>query len=223
MLPAKPRTRPDYSLENAGEGQVCGIDEVGRAPLAGPVVAACVLIPQQMRQHKLWFRMDDSKKLSRGQREELFPLIREAAPHGIGMASVEEIETLNIHHASLLAMRRAYLAMQKAFAVKARLALVDGKFSPSLPCAVQTVIKGDAKSISIAAASIVAKVTRDRLMTRLHAEHPVYGWDRNVGYPTPEHLRALSAYGVTAHHRMSFSPCGSPEEAADLRRRFATA
>ena len=206
MPSAVPKQTPHMKLENAYAGPVCGIDEAGRAPLAGPVVAGCVYIPPEYRGRKFWSRVRDSKLLSPEQRESLFEPIRAHSAYGIGMAGVGEIDALNIHHATLLAMKRACEAMVRDFGLKPEIALVDGKFPPALPCAVKTVIKGDNISRSVAAASILAKVTRDRLMMDLHAAFPRYGWERNAGYPTPEHLKCLKLYGVTIHHRRSFAP-----------------
>lgn len=206
MRPSTCKQIPHMKLEAAHEGIVCGIDEAGRAPLAGPVVAGCVYIPPQTIGLEFWARVRDSKKLSGLQKDSLFDLIRAHAPHGTGMASVDEIDTLNIHHATLLAMRRACERMIKDFNLRPTLALVDGKFPPALPCPAQPIVNGDNISRSVAAASIIAKVTRDRLMSTLHATFPRYGWDRNAGYPTPEHLKSLQLYGVTPHHRRSFAP-----------------
>jgi ribonuclease HII len=194
---------PDLSLEAAaGPGaRVCGIDEAGRGPLAGPVVAAAVILPTALPD-ELRAAIDDSKKLSRQRRELVEPAIRRLAIVGVGRAEAEEIDRLNIHHATLLAMRRAF----DALGVAADLALVDGKFAPALPCPAQAVVKGDSRSLSIAAASIVAKEERDRVMRALAAEFPAYGWERNAGYPTPEHLEALIRVGACPHHRRSFAP-----------------
>jgi ribonuclease HII len=184
---------------------VCGIDEVGRGPLAGPVVAACAVIPTEHIGHAVWRSVNDSKKLTHNKREFLFDLIRERCIYSIAEASVEEVDTLNIHHATLLAMKRAFEGVQSQTEVS--LALIDGKFAPKLDCTTQTVVKGDATSLSIAAASILAKVTRDRMMGQLHVEHPYYGWAGNAGYGTPEHMAGIKAHGITIHHRRSFAPC----------------
>lgn len=184
---------------------ICGIDEVGRGPLAGPVVSACALIKPETLENPLWQKVTDSKKLTAKRREELFNFITENCHYGLGEASVQEIDQLNIHHATLLAMTRAFDAMEQPV----ELALIDGKFAPQLPCKTQTVIKGDSLSTSIGAASIIAKVTRDRLMTRLHEEHPHYAWDRNAGYGTKAHMEGIDAHGITPHHRLSFAPCAA--------------
>lgn len=190
---------PDFSLENALGGTVAGIDEAGRGPLAGPVVAAAVILPPDAR----WvWELDDSKALSAKQRDRLFALIASEAKTGTGQASAQEIDILNIHNATLLAMQRAFAALgQPCNGV-----LVDGKFAPDLPCLVQAIIKGDSRSLSIAAASIVAKVTRDRIMAELDRHHPGYGWAQNAGYPVAHHRLALQRLGVTPEHRRSFAP-----------------
>jgi ribonuclease HII len=184
---------------------VCGIDEAGRGPLAGPVVTACVYIPADHIKHPVWRDVADSKQLLPQKREYLYELIIQRCVYHIAEASVEEIDTLNIHHATLLAMTRAYDGVHGRGA--AQLALVDGKFAPKLSCEAKAVVKGDDLSLSIAAASILAKVTRDRMMARLHEEHPYYGWLKNAGYGTEEHMIGIARYGITAHHRKSFAPC----------------
>lgn len=199
---APPVMSPDLSAEIAFAGEaatICGIDEAGRGPLAGPVVAAAVILDRCA----LPKGIADSKCLVPARREALFDLIAASASVGIGIASVEEIDALNILHASELAMRRAAEAITRAPAA----ALVDGnRVPPGLPCRARAIVGGDASSLSIAAASIIAKVTRDRMMDGLAGEHPGYGWERNRGYATREHLRALAALGVTPHHRRSFAP-----------------
>ena len=195
---------PDFALERRCEGLVCGVDEVGRGPLAGPVVAAAVILDRRRLPRLLRERLDDSKKLDREEREEYAALLRRAATAiGLGAASVAEIDRRNILQATLLAMCRAVAALGLAPAV----ALVDGNVPPPLPCAVRTVIGGDGLSLSIAAASVIAKVTRDRLMRRLAERYAGYGWTTNVGYGTAEHRSALLALGPTPHHRRSFGPC----------------
>jgi ribonuclease HII len=211
------RTSPDFSLEDAlatpAGGVVAGIDEAGRGPLAGPVVAACVMLSRTA----YWLGgLRDSKRLGAARRESLAALIRAEAHHGIGLASAQEIDTFNIHHATLLAMRRAFDAMTSA--INAAVAggggkgaacshvLVDGRFVPLLPCPAQAVVRGDACSLSIAAASIVAKVHRDALMMELHRRWPAYGFDRHAGYPTAAHLAALRQHGAIPEHRQSFRP-----------------
>ena len=180
-------------------GPICGVDEAGRGPLAGPVVAAAVILDKK----RLPKGLNDSKQLDEETREELFPQILEmAVAVGVGEASVDEIDLVNIRQATHLAMARAVRALQ----VPAQFALVDGNDAPALPCKCDTLVGGDGRSLSIAAASIVAKVTRDRLMIRLHQEHPGYNWCSNKGYGTPEHYSGLKLHGVTIHHRRSFAP-----------------
>lgn len=187
---------------------VCGIDEVGRGPLAGPVVAACAFIPAENLSHPVWRDVTDSKKLTARKREYLYPLIIERCVYSIAEARAEEIDALNIHHATLLAMRRAYEGLRDRL-TEGHMALVDGKFTPKLSCAAQAVIKGDGLSLSIATASVLAKVTRDRLMARLHDEFPHYGWAKNAGYGTAEHMAGIENFGITPHHRKSFAPCAA--------------
>lgn len=203
--PRAPRSGPDLSLElEAGPGAVvCGVDEVGRGPLAGPVMAAAVVLPPDGLPPEIAARIHDSKALTPRAREELVPLIEaHALAYCVAEASVREIDAINILKATMLAMRRAV----DGLAVAPTLALVDGNRAPDLPCAVRTVVKGDGRSLSIAAASIIAKVARDRVMVDLHALHPDFGWDRNAGYPTAEHRAALKRLGATPHHRTSFGP-----------------
>jgi len=196
---------PTFRIERECEGIVAGIDEAGRGPLAGPVTAAAVIVRDLAMPRRLARRIDDSKKLTAEEREDVFARLHDCASVSIaiGMASVEEIDRINILQATFLAMQRALAALPAA----PDIALVDGNQAPrQLGCAVRTVVKGDAISLSIAAASIVAKVTRDRLMRDLANSHPPYGWQRNVGYGTAEHRAAIEQYGPTQHHRMSFMP-----------------
>ncbi|MFO1128855.1 MAG: ribonuclease HII [Rhodospirillales bacterium] len=197
---------PDFRLEAAAGGPVAGIDEAGRGPWAGPVVAAAVVF-ERRPPRSLARLIDDSKVLRRAQREDAFAALTGAARIGVGIASVEEIDRLNILQATLTAMRRAVDALMETNGpVAPVLALVDGNVLPVLPCPVKAVIGGDGLSLSIAAASIVAKVSRDRLMTALADEYPGYGWRTNVGYGTPEHRAALLNLGPCRHHRTSFRP-----------------
>ena len=190
---------PDFRFESEAPARpVCGVDEVGRGPWAGPVVTAAVILDKATAPEGL----NDSKKLSLKRREALFEQLQ-AAPHAIGVASVEEIDRLNILNATYLAMQRAIHALP----VKPGFALIDGNRIPyDLPCPAWAIVKGDARSASIAAASIIAKVTRDRMMAELAKEFPGYGWETNAGYGVPAHREALSRMGVTPHHRRSFRP-----------------
>ena len=201
-----PAGGPDFSHEGAHADAVCGIDEAGRAPLAGPVSAACVFVPADKQKLDFWDEVNDSKKLSLKKRERLFDLIIEHCHYGMAVARVEEIDTLNIHYATFLAMRRSFKTMCDNFDLSPAHALIDGKFTPELSCPATPLIKGDGRSLSIAAASILAKVSRDRYMKQLHEEFPQYGWDSNAGYPTKAHLDGLRAHGATIHHRRSFAP-----------------
>ncbi len=196
---------PSLKLEReCGVVPVCGIDEAGRGPLAGPVVAAAVVLDLARPVPR---GIDDSKKLDRATREALAEKIRARALVGVGQASVAEIDRFNILRATLLAMRRAVADLTRAHGCLPAMALVDGNVAPPLEgCAVRTVVGGDALSCSIAAASIIAKVTRDRLMAELAAAHPHYGWEHNAGYGTRAHLAALGRHGATPHHRASFRP-----------------
>jgi ribonuclease HII len=194
---------PDFMFENEYDGIVIGVDEVGRGPLAGPVVASAVYIPPENRGHPVWRDVQDSKKISAIRRDILFSVIQGQCIYGIASASVDEIDNINILQATFLAMRRAIEQMK----LNNPYVLIDGNRLPkNWPWDSRAIIKGDTKSVSIAAASILAKVTRDRLMVELANAHPEYGWDNNAGYGTPEHLSALSAHGITPHHRQSFAP-----------------
>ena len=198
---------PDFSLEAACGGVVCGIDEAGRGPWAGPVTAAAVVFDRARMPPALSACLDDSKALTSRARDDAFAALHDAHARGVarfalGEASVAEIDALNILKATHLAMRRAVDALGAA----PDWALVDGNQAPALPCRVRTVIGGDARALSIAAASILAKVTRDRLMAVLAAQHPGFGWARNKGYGTAEHRAALAKWGPTPHHRRSFAP-----------------
>jgi ribonuclease HII len=187
-------------MERAAGGRVAGVDEAGRGPLAGPVVAAAVVLRPDVPA-ELAELLDDSKKLTAAQRAVAFAALRASgAEIGVGAASVTEILHLNILHASMLAMRRAVARLQAA----PDLALVDGNYPPQLICPVRCVVGGDGLCLSIAAASIIAKVVRDRTMTRLAARWPGYGWETNAGYATAPHRAALGRLGPTRHHREAF-------------------
>jgi ribonuclease HII len=196
--------RPDFSLEEQFVGLIAGVDEAGCGPWAGPVVAAAVIFLPESRD-LTWLReIHDSKKLSPRQRTAVFAKLMETPSvlAGTGQASVAEIDTMNIGQATRLAMQRAMTALTTA----PTCALVDGIRKPDFKCPTHMVVKGDQRSLSIAAASIVAKVTRDQMMQQLGAEFPVYGWQRNAGYGTAQHQAALTQHGITIHHRRSFAP-----------------
>ncbi|MFN9789745.1 MAG: ribonuclease HII [Holosporales bacterium] len=183
-------------------GPRCGVDEVGRGCLAGDVVAAAVILPDILPPG-LEAQIRDSKTLTAKARQTISDALTPLAIWAIGTASVEEIDELNIFHASMLAMQRAVLSLPQS----PILALIDGnKIPPGLPCPAQAIIGGDGKSLCIAAASIVAKVERDRYMMELATRWPGYGWERNAGYGTAVHLKGLREHGVTPHHRRSFAP-----------------
>jgi ribonuclease HII len=177
---------------------ICGIDEAGRGPWAGPVMAAAVILPRKGRPKGL----ADSKQLSAEAREELALAIRACAIVGVGMASPQEIDALNILQATYLAMRRAVDALSE----RPVAALIDGNSAPDLPCSIETIIDGDAHVACISAASIIAKVERDRMMADLCTRYPGYLFAKHKGYGTPEHQAALARLGPCAIHRMSFKP-----------------
>jgi ribonuclease HII len=184
--------------EGVADVPTAGVDEAGRGPLAGPVVAAAVILGQRPIDG-----VGDSKAKTARQREVLFArIVSEARAFGLGMADVDEIDRLNIHHATLLAMQRAVAALS----VRPARALIDGRFCPELDCAATAIVGGDASEPAIGAASILAKVQRDRIMMDLHRRFPAYGFDRHKGYPTRAHLAALRAAGVSPVHRRSFGP-----------------
>ena len=190
--------QPSFDLENGFDGLVAGIDEAGRGPWAGPVVAAAVILnpnctPAGIR---------DSKTLSETRRRDLSAALWKTARIGVGHADVREIDQLNIGRATMLAMTRAAANLP----VPPSVCLVDGNQAPHLSCPAYTVIKGDGKSLSIAAASIIAKVVRDRMMRELSVEFPYYAWEKNKGYGVKAHREGLERHGVTPHHRRSFAP-----------------
>jgi ribonuclease HII len=197
---ARPRltTRYERKLTRCGHGVIAGIDEVGRAPLAGPVAAAAVILDLDNVPRGL----ADSKVLTPEEREELFEAILATSKVGIATISHAEIDTINIRQASLRAMCKALAALPCV----PDLALVDGNDPPKLPCPVETIVKGDGRIPSIAAASIVAKVVRDRMMKRLAIRFPAYGFATNVGYGTAVHYAALANHGPCPFHRTSFAP-----------------
>lgn len=191
-------TEFDAAFRAEGYAMLCGVDEAGRGPLAGPVYAAAVILPPDVEIEGL----TDSKKISEKKRDALFDVIKEKAiAYGIASASVEEIEEFNILQATFLAMRRA----AEMLSVHPDLILVDGnRLPPALPAKAQTVIKGDALSASIAAASILAKVSRDRELLKMDEEYPMYGFAKHKGYGTAAHYEALRTYGISPVHRPSF-------------------
>lgn len=196
----RPTFEREIALWNAGRSIVAGIDEVGRGPLAGPVVAAAVVFPAGMKPIR---GLRDSKVLPAAKRERLAAVVRaRALGVGVGAASVREIDRINIRRATILAMQRAL----RRLGLEPAEVLVDGVWLPELGCPHDAIIDGDACCQSIAAASVIAKTVRDRLMRLLALRYPVYSWEENKGYGTPEHLDALQVLGPTRHHRMSFMP-----------------
>ena len=202
MRIADSRIKPTFELESAelqlGSGPVAGVDEAGRGPWAGPVVAAAVILDPQ----RIPANIDDSKALDEDARVFLFNRIMKTAIVGVGIADVERIDRDNILAATLWAMTQAVAAL----ATSPRLVLIDGNRAPRMTYETRTIIKGDAKCLSIAAASIIAKVTRDRMMVALARDYPIYGFDRHKGYGTPEHQAAITRHGVSPLHRRSFKP-----------------
>ncbi|MBI1211998.1 MAG: ribonuclease HII [Alphaproteobacteria bacterium] len=189
---------PDFAREREHGGLVAGVDEAGRGPWAGPVIAAAVILDPL----RIPDGIDDCKRLTAAQRDRAYDAIcRNALAYAVGEASVDEIDRLNILRASLLAMQRAvsYLAQRP------QLVLVDGNRAPHLSCPAEAIVEGDVKSLSIAAASVIAKVYRDRLMCDLDRRHPGYNWVRNKGYGTSDHRRAIDSLGISSQHRRSFT------------------
>jgi ribonuclease HII len=202
MLARRPLPKwPTLNIERELGGRVCGVDEAGYAPIAGPVVAAAVVLPAGPKPRRLR-GVTDSKLLTAKERERYFGVIHEIADVGVGLATVAEIDRLNILRADMLAMRRAV----ESLARMPDAALVDGRSAPGLACPVRTVVKGDRRCLSVAAASVIAKVVRDRLMRELAREWSGYGWRTNVGYGTDEHYLGLLRHGPNEHHRQSFAP-----------------
>ena len=194
---------PDFDVETGlikkGYKAIAGVDEVGRGCIAGPVTAAAVILNPQ----KIPSGLNDSKKLNLKNREKIFQSIQDTCTFCVAHSSVEEIDQINILQAALLSMKRAILGLR----IKPDFVLIDGNKNPEgLESNFETIIKGDSKSLSIAAASIVAKITRDRIMSRLDKEFPGYNWSQNAGYPTKMHKSAILNIGITPYHRRSFKP-----------------
>jgi ribonuclease HII len=199
----KRKPRPSLRFEKEAACIVCGVDEVGCAPLAGPVVAAAIILPPKGLPRKLTALINDSKIVPQVKREAAAAALPEYCIISFGEASVDEIDEINIYHARMLAMRRAVAGLS----VLPELALIDGNATPKeLCCSARTIVDGDAKCLSIAAASIVAKVFRDAYMRRLAEQFPGYGWETNVGYGTRDHRAGMARLGITPHHRRSFAP-----------------
>ena len=197
---------PDFTLENklSNKGFSCisGVDEVGRGSWAGPVVAAAVVFCKKKWPKIINMGVNDSKKLSPKRREGLFDIIQNNADVGIGLASVKEIDQINILQATFLAMDRAL----ENLSITPDYILIDGDKVPPIKYQAEAIVKGDGRSISIGAASIIAKVTRDKLMIKLGLKFPSYAWEHNMGYGTKKHRAGLERFGVTEHHRKSYKP-----------------
>ena len=201
---------PDFSLEDnlglAPAAIIVGVDEVGRGPLAGPVTVAAVFLNRKKITSDLSNKIDDSKKLSQKTRTILCRKIKEVADIGIGWASIKEIDEFNILEATMLAMQRAVMSLSQETTADPDYILIDGNKAPKFNFPSKTIVRGDEKSISIAAASIVAKSERDAFMASLSTLYPGYGWEKNFGYGTQQHLAAIERHGITSHHRKSFKP-----------------
>ncbi len=201
---------PDFSLEESlglsTSAVIVGVDEVGRGPLAGPVTAAAVVVDRQKITLDLLTKIDDSKKISQKKHATISKQIESIAIIGIGWASSGEIDQLNILEATMLAMQRAISSLRKQIISDPDYILIDGNKVPRLDFPSKAIVRGDEKSLSIAAASIVAKNKRDAFMTSLSKLYPGYGWEKNAGYGTGEHLAAIEREGITVHHRRSFKP-----------------
>ena len=197
----------DFTLENYFGKKVVGIDEVGRGPLAGPVLAAAVYIDRTLwndylKEYPTIYKINDSKKISKKNRKKIYDILINIISYGIGASSVKEIEEKNILQATMLAMERAYESLN----INAELVLVDGINVPKINTKVKAIKNGDNKSISIASASIIAKVIRDNLMKKLSNKYPKFLWDKNSGYGTKKHMQIIKMFGITPHHRKSFKP-----------------
>ena len=197
----------DFTLENYFGKKVVGIDEVGRGPLAGPVLAAAVYIDRTLwndylKEYPTIYKINDSKKVSKKIRKKIYDILINIISYGIGASSVKEIEEKNILQATMLAMERAY----KSLNINAELVLVDGINVPKINTKVKPIKNGDNKSISIASASIIAKVIRDNLMKKLSNKYPKFLWDKNSGYGTKKHMQIIKMFGITPHHRKTFKP-----------------
>ncbi len=208
---AKVKIFPDYKIENSYENLiVVGIDEAGRGPIAGPVVAACAFLNADFLQDKICGEINDSKKISAKKRRDIFLHLKQKIKYGIGVVDEKIIDEINILEASKLAMLKAYEDFCKNNKMAPQVLLVDGNFKPfalrDKISAIVPIVKGDQKSLSIAAASILAKETRDEIMLNLHQKYQQFAWDKNAGYPTKLHLEALEKFGICEFHRRSFAP-----------------
>lgn len=193
---------PDFSWEGKYQGLIAGIDEAGRGPLAGPVVAACVILDRNNYPSQI----NDSKKVSKKYRKFFFENLQKSSLIGVGIVDEKTIDQINILQATKLAMQMAFEDLCVKNNLIPDLVLVDGNFTPGINCKAKSIIKGDQKSLSIAAASIIAKETRDQIMEKLDKEFPQYGWAKNMAYATTFHLEAIRKFGICKYHRLSFEP-----------------
>ena len=212
---------PSYEIEKSYKNLfVVGIDEAGRGPLAGPVVAACALLDEAFLCDKICIEINDSKKLSAIKRKEIFAHLKQRIKFGIGVVDEKVIDEINILQATKLAMLRAYENFCFASNILPQIILVDGNFAPFARRdqiqEIIPIIKGDQKSLSIAAASIIAKEARDEIMLQLHKKYPQFGWDKNAGYPTKFHVDRIHKFGVCEFHRKSFGPVREALEAKSI-------
>ena len=197
---------PDLEYENKFDGLVCGVDEVGRGPWAGPVLTCAVVIKGGNLPEHIAEVLDDSKKLTDNKRKALFEPLKYHCHYKIGLASVEEIDEINILQATRLAMKRAVEDLNTELDNKLSHALIDGNKEIDIEIPQTTIVKGDSISLSIAAASVIAKVSRDLLMGELAKDYPHYDWQNNAGYGTKKHIQGIENYGICEHHRKSFAP-----------------
>ncbi len=202
--------QPNFSIENLYPNlMIAGIDEAGRGPIAGPVVAACVIL----NPHDFPTQINDSKKLSKLQRREIFLQLKIKSQFGIGIVDEKIIDKINILQATKLAMLQAFLDLQNKYKIFPEVILVDGNFTPfarqDKVCEILPIIKGDSKSLSIAAASIIAKETRDDIMKDLHKKYPQFNFAKHAGYPTKQHVNSVLEFGICEFHRQSFEPIKS--------------
>jgi len=199
------KIKPSFLIEMKLGRNVAGIDEAGRGPLSGPVVAACITLNNGFYPDGL----NDSKKLSPKKRAEIFLQLKESGDFGIGIVDEKIIDQINILNATKLAMKMAFENMRQKISQKGErlpnMVIVDGNFIPDIDCKAQAIIKGDQKSFSIAAASVIAKETRDNIMIELDKEFPQYDWKQNKGYPTKKHFAAIKEFGICKYHRQSFN------------------
>ncbi len=212
------KTFPNFLIENSfADSLIAGIDEAGRGPLAGPVVAACVILNRQ----NFAAEINDSKKLTSTARGKIFTWLQENSYFGVGIVDAKKIDEINILQATKLAMKLAYENLCVKYQLWPQVILVDGNFVPFVPCdqikQILSVVKGDQKSLSIAAASIVAKETRDQIMRDLHQKFPQYSWHKNAAYPTKLHVEKINQFGICEFHRKSFEPIKTLINAGNFR------